>query len=470
MILEELPAGVATSFCSPLENLTSVRKACIQHMDAGAASFFLDRAGERHSVNVNRQPEGSLRLSCDNTSLLLLTIEPIDAASSAFFDMFHLLVDVIVSKRFVEDSAELLLVHPASPAGTWLCSVLRGPDGWHATAAIVTSPPSIDVAYAISSNASQGEDLAASFEVFQRIAGRLLQRPTPLDSPVPLRVKVHHSERWFLRFPLGIYIRKRYPGFASHSSCQWIVTERSISSVGQTQRQIEGELADTVAFFSGARFILNTYRHHEQCGDAHQIAEAFSLLVEVLEVLSDINYSGRTMKAHWFLNPPQKQLAEIFLNPESRFIFADFEAGGGVWSLGDGAPHDERPNHGGEFDLEALRGRLSHIRLMRIFHCHSLFDPYVFKSNPLDDHTLGAQILATGAFFVEGSLTEEPVVDFVCSVLSFLLGREDVKFVLRMKMIVDLRDLRSLLRKINSLLTQSGFARVELEEMHDESD
>ncbi len=103
---------------------------------------------------------------------------------------------------------------------------------------------------------------------------------------------------------------------------------------------------------------------------------------------------------------------------------------------------------------------LEHVRLMRVFHCNSLYDPYKLDSEPVDSGTSAAALLATNAFFVEGSVTAEPVIDFICTMLILLLGRSDLRAILFAQSLKGECDVSNLVARANTLLNKRGFPPI----------
>ena len=372
--------------------------------------------------------------------------------------------DILVSKSRVHDRADLLLLR-RSLSGPIVLMFVTGSDGaWYADAVAIERDLRIDVSHTLSRGDEQIAGIVANHRHFVRLtAGLVSSRDRESPAAGLLRVKVDPRELWFLRFAFGAFARLGLDGFDGYAACQLIVTSRSVSQIAERQRATEHELANTAAFLDGTQIVLNTYREHASASSAPRDEAAMAVLIEVLETLQELAFPPITHGLRWTLNPPADELRRILLSKETRFLFADFEAAGGVWSLGDGehrcatACEHPRNERSPLFDLESLRGRLSHVRLMRVFHCNSLFDPYAARTQPADPSSLGAALLATDAFFVEGSFTEEPVIDFYCSLLASILGRADVQTMLFAKSLAGTCDIASLTAKANTLLSERGF-------------
>jgi hypothetical protein len=97
--------------------------------------------------------------------------------------------------------------------------------------------------------------------------------------------------------------------------------------------------------------------------------------------------------------------------------------------------------------------------LVRVFHCNSIYNPYA-SNDPASEGTLAGKLLRTGAWFVEGSFTKEPYVGYVCMLLQLLLGRSDLRVVLKMKMRSQQFQLETMMSRANALLNAHGFRPI----------
>jgi hypothetical protein len=202
---------------------------------------------------------------------------------------------------------------------------------------------------------------------------------------------------------------------------------------------------------------------------AVEVEAGFLLLVELLGQFQNIALPSGVVHLKWIMNPTASELRALLLSKSTRFVFADFEASGGVWAMGDGTRRCYTNSaayvccdtpEAASFDLDSVRGQLEHVRLMRIFHCNSLYDPYIRWAEPVDDGTLASALLATGAIFVEGSVTAEPITDFVCTMLGMLLRRADLRAILTAKGLERGGDSSSLIAEANMFVSKRGFQSI----------
>jgi hypothetical protein len=381
-------------------------------------------------------------------------------ASDCFLALKDLILDAFVSKAVLHDPSELLLVQPSATKGAWIARVLGTAGDWQCLALNLDRLDDVDTSYAVADVSDQRQAIVHNHADFMRSFGALFSRREPQANTL-LRAKVAPREHWFLWFTLSGFIRHGLPGFDKYSACQVLVTDRSISTVVWTQAQTERELADTETFLAGTHLVLNTYGRTSAVS-AEPLDEGFGLLVDILRQLNNIRFQHAVLDLKWALNPSASQLRDILLSPSTKFVFADFEAAGECWTLGNGPriPATSAVVGDETFNVGELHGRLQHIRLLRVFHCNSLYDPGRWNAQPIDEATLASRLLATGAFFVEGSVTAEPVTDFVCSTLLSLLGRSDLRAILMGKSLIEECDLSSLIARANKLLSAQRFQTI----------
>jgi hypothetical protein len=375
-------------------------------------------------------------------------------------DLGGWLADALGSKLFGRDTADLLLVHPSSdPGRVWLCAIRLSGVSWRGDAIDVQRQRNIDTDFAILNTGDQEQNIQVTYSSFRAFFPEWTQHAQSRANPGLLRVKVDPGELWFLKFPLGFFAQMQLGGFQHYSGCQWIVTDRTISATAAAQLAAERGLADTRTFFESTWIIINTYLAHQRSRVADTLVASFTLIEEVLRQFTDISFGQDTVTLQWTFNPPPDLLAEILTSHATRFVFADFEAKGNVWRLGDG-PHKcyQACGHTSQaatdftFDLSPFQDKLAHISLMRTYHCNSVYDPFRSRLSPAGSDTLAGKLLAAGITFVEGSLTEEPTLDYICELLNLLLGRSDLKSILWGRSLAGLCDLDGLLTRANALL------------------
>jgi hypothetical protein len=390
---------------------------------------------------------------------------------SCINDLQPRLADAIASKIVGQDDADLLLVQRSQTGRVWICAIRGEASVWHADAIEVVRPRQVATDFALSGSFSDaGEQeayLRQSHRHFLEVVSEWMSWVGITAKPKLLRIKVDPREAWFLKFPLGLFAQLKLDGFQHYSGCQWIVTDRTICATVAGQRIAERDMADTSAFLRGAHIVINTYAAHERAGAADFLGKGFELALEILRQFHSISLNGETMSLRWTLNPPPDVLADILLSPLTRFLFADFEAAGNVWHIGDGphkcwqpCTHPTRYTGEPRFQLVQFCDRLQHVVLMRIYHCNSIYDPHLRTVDPAGERTLAGRLLATGATFIEGSLSAETAPDFICELLRLLLGRSDLQGILWAKSIAGSFDLADFLKRANTLLGRRGYTAL----------
>lgn len=398
-------------------------------------------------------------------SLELLCEFPDNFEELAFLEsQFSGILDAMLSQLLVPDRAgDALFVDPARSGGIWLTAISRlGATAAALSVGRVPRATRIDLGYTFLRTGEQKREAQDLFYEFQRWlpdhfriggVGSARQRGV-------LAVKVHPTELWFLRYPLSLFCQFGFGEFAQYESVHWIATGRSLTETAVNRQQAEGEMSDTVTFLHGLVVVINTYQQHLSAGDGPLVKDATDLVLELLKLFRKVNYPPRTLSLRWFLNPSIEELRRTLLDTQTRFLYADFEASAGEWELGDSwrspvqiQPDGKRPT-AVIFDFAGLEGRLSHIRLMRVFHCNSVFDPGDHSGAQPADHTsIVGRLLSCGVQFVEGGMTVETYADFLCTLIELFFRRSDFRLILQMSDLEGQCDLAALVARANIVLT-----------------
>jgi len=386
-----------------------------------------------------------------------------------FSIMFPWLIDVLVSKTLTPSACSIMLLRSSGTGTVILARVQqRSKSEWdaflteHARVAGLTE---IFDSFTLSSGFEQEDAIRQSFIKYVSWSGQALDwKNEDGYTKHRLLVKVDPGELWFLRLPLGMYCHFELGQFCNYGAVQWIVSDRTVSQVVSVSQSTETALNNVSDFLAGAHVLLNTYEFH--LNRFPELRESTDLLLDVMKAFLDVQIGSGRYSLKWTLNPDASLLESILLSPETRFVFANFESDGGVWELGDGrhecwnsgtqgCPHPAlTPQE--KLSLGHLQGRLEHIRLLRVFHCNSIANPFS-PNQPAAAGTLARQLLLTGAWFVEGSITKERYVDHICTLLAVLLGRRDLRAILRMKTRAGKCDLPDMTNRANTMLSTHGY-------------
>ena len=380
---------------------------------------------------------------------------------------FEQLIDIVASiVLFQEDEEDLLLVGQSAPGSVWVLyleQVLNG--NWHGQLVERRRPEQIDITYSLTSTGQQREYADQLFKQFTSWLpeNSLLVRNRPRLQPKPFTAKVHPSELWFLRFPLSLFCHLQYGAFAAFEGVEWIVTEKTFVRYRDEGKRIRQELSDVQKLLGNSVVVVNTYREHES---NKLCREGTELIIKILSLLKEVQVGPIEVSLRWYLNPSIDEVEHLLLDPETAYFFADFEASSGQWEPGEGEHlswYDHKPIHPAKifpapvcrrFPSEDLNCSLSHIRLMRVFHCNSIFNPYAASADsrePADRHSIVRRLLERGAQRVEGGMTEESYLDFLCSLLN-LFCRGQLFFILQWKCMERGVDFRQIIGSANGFL------------------
>jgi hypothetical protein len=376
--------------------------------------------------------------------------------------------DVVSAAAIHQEIADFLLVRPRDTGGIFMIGFHRGSDS---TGEIrireLPQPTRVNINYATVDDDDLLTPTKRSHREFERWAGRPLQGTTTPGTSVDLLVvKVDPTELWFLRFPLGLYIRFHLGEFATYARIQWIVTDRTFTDNARNRLETAVLLEDTAALLRHTVVIVNIYRKHvEEPRFSAKVVATFRLLDTLLSQLQDVRYEGEDLSLRWLVNPSTDLVRSVLTSPDTRIVFAPFEAQSGSWEVAEPirslSPSIEFSESNGTryFNVRELVGQLRHIQLMRVFHCHSAFDPFEANMSPRepgDSSSIVRELLDAGARLVEGGLSEETFFSFAASVIQFVFG-SGLAAVIESRVAEGSLDGPETLRLCNELLAANGF-------------
>lgn len=372
--------------------------------------------------------------------------------------------DVCLASLMEGGNCDFLVVASAGEGQVWLVYCARSTE---ATRKILVRQrqkmSSIDLGFLF----PEDEDATKSVDRSHRAFCAWLNDPALLTSPSwpadparpgLLEIKVDRQELWFLRFPINLYVRLGLERFARFRNVQWVVTDRSLAENAVNRRDLALTLSSLTKCLEGTVVVINEYKHHLE-SDAELIRKGITLLEALLGQFKDVWIDGRQISLRCFKNPSAAELSRILLDPKTTLVFAAFEAGTGRWQLSDWQKKGEPE----EFDIGSLKAKLRHIRLLRIFHCHSVFKPYEANARshnePAGSQTIARELLECGAHFVEGGITTESYFDFICSVIRHLFYTA-LRPVLDAQEIEGQISMQDLISRCNEFLAFRGFDEI----------
>jgi hypothetical protein len=365
---------------------------------------------------------------------------------------------LILPTVFSEIQTELLSVLPGEAAKTWFIFGMQNEKyKWRIHVCERPRPENIDVQYTFGLGRNfQSTFLKRSYEELLN----LLADDFPLfdkscASNKTLAVRVSDTERWFIKYPLSVFSSYADYSFRQYKNVEYIITGKSFSKYHSEIEVINSELQNIELLLSRTVIIFNVYKHWKE-DVIKNVRQSIDALVELLGLLKDISFGEKKTTLRWYINPPGETIISLLKNKNISYIFADFESGKGKWELGAFEPNSwdgsinsrpvNKPNT--YFELKSLDFELTHIRLMRVFHCYSAFKPERQMENPGDETMIVRQLLNLGVTRVEGGITKESVYDFLESVKNLLLVPQ-IKMILQLMCLKNGKSLTDLLQNFN---------------------
>jgi hypothetical protein len=376
------------------------------------------------------------------------------------------LIELLMTRILFRGEDDILWIEPSGADEVWILYLNQiGRRVWKSQLARLLRPGYIDTSFTLMNTGEQRENLTAVFEDFKNwLPKDFLRASEDHGNDKLLSVKVHPDQLWFLRFPVSAFCQLKYEGLAAYSDVEWIVTHKGFLQTSRERIQMREDLSDPANFLKYGVIVVNTYREHSE----NKIcSEGTELVIDICSILQDIDFDIENISLRWYLNPSALQINQILLDKETLYFFADFEASSGEWETGHGQYSAWNSSHKAQpsvFPAQEIRQEsipqysnrsLSHIRLMRVFHCNSIFDPhraFLDRRQPADNNSIVRRLLDAGAERVEGGLTMENYCDYLCSLIDLLCRSNQFKFILSMKCLELGVDLSRLYTRINNFL------------------
>ena len=354
-----------------------------------------------------------------------------------------------------DEDIEPLLVTGSRYGFVWLVSAVRTQQGeWDGMLAECPRLENIDTRYGLRMSVDDQErylrDLFSSFNSWLP-EGCPLRNVSDTNGAV-LVARVDPEEMWFLRLPISVYACSSGYPLRQYRSLEYIVSGKSLTQYLYERRDTRSGLRHAGTLLRNTVVIINTYPHLLKVDRAVRGTE---LLIEALSLFRDITIDEATLTLRWYLNPSHETIVSVLEDKSVTFFFANFESGNGKWEIGIGPRRSWDGREPGEvsekeefFEFAGRSYDLSHIQLMRVYHCNAAFRPAEAcrdGRNPADERSIVHQLLAAGARRVEGGLTRESYFDFLRSVIELLLSPQ-MKFIMEMKCWREGKDCNELVR------------------------
>lgn len=283
-----------------------------------------------------------------------------------------------------------------------------------------------------------------------------------------LTIKVNPSELWFLLFPVDYFCRfDGYGSFQLYKEVEWILTpKKSFIQNSRERLLIQNELQNVKNFLKHSVVILNTYPHFENDPSLKEkCCRGTNLVKDTLSLLQDVDIDGEVLSLRWYLNPTKDKIYSELLNPNTRYFFADFHVKDGKWQTGVGKiaswENTTISENLEQFEVEINfleKESLSHIRLMRTFHCYSVAIADALNIHP----TIAPKLLSIGALRVEGSIMEENYLDYLCSLINLFFHSQGLRPIIMGKCFEKGIDFNSILKETNSFLESCNWNVIQI--------
>jgi hypothetical protein len=419
------------------------------------------------TLQIRLHGEQNCCIKANGLKILAFSYQP-DSWNRFLQSYLNQLVELVVARRIFEEDEDILWIEPGASGKVWILYLWRSSShDWQCHLCELDHPGDIDVFYALKNTGEQRAYLDALFEKF---TGWLPKDffgagAVPAARRKLLTIKVNPGQLWFLRFPVSVFCQLQYRGFEGYADVEWIVTNKGFIQNCRERTQLRAELSDMQTLLAHSVVVVNTYDSHKNIELCSQGTE---LIIKLFSYLQDIEFQDKKISLRWFLNPPAQEINQLLQSTCNSYFFADFEASEGYWETGEGMSLSWKSLDDLQrsvtancatkvaLPLESRQRNLSHIRLMRVFHCNSIFDPHmVFQDGrePADHHSIVRGFLNAGVQRVEGGLTMENYLDYLCSLIDIFCRPEPLKFILKLKSWERGGDFNDLSTQINSFLS-----------------
>lgn len=274
-----------------------------------------------------------------------------------------------------------------------------------------------------------------------------------------LQIRINPRNDWFLAFPLNYFHCQGYsPDLSTFTSLEWIFTEKNFLQNTYERNVIRRDLGDPHTFLKHSAIVVNEYPHFRSTNESSlNIDNGVEILRDIAHLCKDVELTSvqdnEILSLRYLSNPSLLQLIDLLEDSSIKYIFADFHVDQGSWVLGSLCDSPESFN----VPMNLLYNKdLSHIRLMRLFHCRSVFDPYLPKDTP----SIVERLLAAGAMRVEGSMLQEHFIHYLCSLIHMFLHPQGLQTILMIKSLEIGVDFSILINRANKYLRSHGWDGV----------
>lgn len=279
-----------------------------------------------------------------------------------------------------------------------------------------------------------------------------------------LTIKVHPSELWFLLFPIDYFCRfENYGQFLLYKEVEWMLTLKKSFIQNICQRLVmQNELKNAENFLKHGVIILNIYPKEPSWGkNKRKWQKGTALVKRLMSLCQNVKINDKILSLRWYLNPVKDEIFSELLNNDTKYLFADFHTNQGKWQIGTGgrktwenlskAPQKTKDD---SLELTFKQGDLVHIRLARIFQCHSVI---TLDSTRVYPRSINFSLLNAGVWRVEGSIIEESYMDYLCSLLYLFCNPQGLQPILIGKCLEEDVDFMGIMKDVNVFLKSCNY-------------
>ncbi len=447
------------------------------HVTLPSCEFFNIGKSSEVQFTIFHQLANKILISSDYGNINFRIENPGDWERFINSNLLHF-VGLIAATLLTRGKEEFLWVEPSVKENVWILSIVWNYDNWKGILMERNRIDSLPLDYFLTREKDKKEHATRLFLLLQDKKEGLGLSDNPLfslgelvsdSSPHrQLTIKVNPSEKWFLLFPINHFCQFQYGRLSIYKDVEWILSNKSFVQNTFEQLQIQNELSSIGDLLRHSVVILNTYPHfYADANVARKSDEGTALLIELFNNLQNVDLiDSEALSLQWHLNPDKEKIFELLGDNNIWYFFADFHVENGVWQLG--IKYDELSSNleAVGFPLDYLeKGDLKHIRLMRVFHCHSVFDPYEFKYINTNVNSITDILLNAGALRVEGSVVEENYLDYICSLLFLFCQSQGLQPILIGKCLEKGVDFADFLNKINKFLISCNWDSISLKNL-----
>lgn len=385
---------------------------------------------------------------CEDEAMSIRTEEPGDWQDFLKKNFLHF-IGLVIATLMAKEKEDFIWIEPIDNEKVWVLGIVYIGSLWEGMLAKCSKRDDLDDTFwLIGLEEPKAYREKSAFNLFGQLGDEnglpdtfpFLSSALPLgqeEHKRQLTIKVNPSQLWFLTFPIDYFCRLEYGLFSLYGDVEWVVTsDKSFLKNILERMQIQKELQNAENFLRYSVVVLNTYPGESGWKNNEKWIEGTELVIKFLKFLQDIEIRDERFFLRWYLNPTEDEIcSELFSEDKTRYFFANFHTVDGRWQLGQGRreswnkePGVSQNSNDGFMD-RMERWNLFHIRLMRLFHCHSILLPEATQVDPC----VVPLLLSAGALRAEGSIHEENYLDYLCSLLYLLCNSRGLKPIVRGK-------------------------------------